>query len=123
MILQASTSRKPYTVITKLGMKRKDYFLSVRPQSSLSFDVTVNANTENNEKAFWKFSGLAKRNALESSVVLVGISIPDVAAEPIYENTYVEVEEEHTNGSIKFSVVGLETVSIKWTITIKAKET
>lgn len=120
---QASTTRRGYSVTTTPSSVRKDYLLKLKPQSSLAFDVIVNANTGNNETARWKFSGLAKRLDVENSVILVGISVPDVSADAIYENTYVEVVEEKTSGSLKFSVVGLNTVSIKWSVNIQAKET
>lgn len=122
MITRKSSSRQNTTLVTDANNIRHDYYVAIKPQSTLNFDITVNASIENHGEAFWKVFGIARRGADPVTTELVDISKPEIFAASAFAMTYVEIDAEKMGGSLKISVVGIPNFTIKWNLSVQLKE-
>lgn len=112
----------PSVFTTDGGPQRPDNVFLVPPFTSLMFDAIIGANQQGAAAAFWKFSGIIRRENSESTTRLVGLTTPQVVADEIFADTYVDIHADTANGALIISAKGLSDEAITWKASIVAKE-
>lgn len=112
----------PSVFTTDGGPKRSDNIFLVPPFTSLMFDAIIGANKQGEAAAFWKFSGIVRRANAASTTTLVGLTNPEVIADSIFANTYIDIHADTANGALIIAAKGLSDEAITWKASIIAKE-
>jgi hypothetical protein len=86
--------------------------------TALITNITVVASNAGSSAALWKVSALFKRQSLASTSALVGLSNFEIVADPLFSETYVDIDTDTTLGSVKLKVMGILNTTIAWTAII-----
>lgn len=110
-------------ILTTDGMGMStDNSLVLTNNSALMFSATIGANIIGISSAIWKFAGIIRRYDTPESTHLIGITTYDVVADPIFEETYIDIDVDLELGALKISAKGVNTQIIDWNANIQTKE-